>query len=85
MNAFSTLVELLADVSMNSIPSESANSLNKDIQTIEIKTRPDKKNKTFACSYGTARFDVRSDLFPTRSLFTFSDAYLEREETQFKK
>jgi hypothetical protein len=56
MKAFSTLVELFAEVSMKAMPSESANS--------------------FACSYDTARLEVRSDLFPTRSLFTFSEAYL---------
>jgi hypothetical protein len=33
--------------------------------------------QTFACSKVTARLEVRSDLFPTKSLFTFSEAYLE--------
>ena len=31
---------------------------------------------SLAVSYDTAFFDVRSHLFPTSSLLTFSDAYL---------
>lgn len=33
---------------------------------------------TFAWSKDTALFEVRSDLLPTSSLFTFSEAYLEK-------
>lgn len=51
-NAFSTFVAFFAEVSINSIPKESANS--------------------FPCSKVTARLEVKSDLFPTRSLLTFS-------------
>jgi hypothetical protein len=52
--ACSTLVEVLAEVSRNSMPRESANSL--------------------PCSVETTRLEVRSDLLPTRSLLTFSQA-----------
>lgn len=36
---------------------------------------------TFAWSNETARFEVRSDLLPTKSLFTFSEAYLDNNDT----
>lgn len=35
---------------------------------------------TFAWSNDTARLEVRSDLLPTKSLFTFSEAYLNNDK-----
>lgn len=35
---------------------------------------------TWPCSKETARLEVKSDLFPTNNLLTFSLAYLNKED-----
>lgn len=77
INAFSTFVAFFADVSKNSIPRESANSYINVIDWVSfIYLYKVIILLTFPWSKVTALLDVRSALFPTRSLLTFSLAYL---------
>lgn len=76
-NACSTLVALFAEVSRKGMFSWSANSyvgraevVINDLVKGERETR-----RTFATVYSTTFFEVRSDLLPTSSLLTPSEAY----------
>jgi len=72
--ACSTFVALFAEVSRKVMPSWSANSYN-EYKSYCSMSGPSTW-QTFATVYSTTFLPVRSDLFPTRSLLTPSDAYL---------
>lgn len=84
-NACSTLVAFFAEVSKNGIDSWSANSYKYTDEDGSEKrvsgSRSFRAGKaqdflTFAAVYSTTFLLVKSDLLPTRSLLTPSDAYL---------
>ena len=70
INAYSTLVEFFAEVSKNGIFNDSAYSYCTNSSNDILSRR--NVLPTFALLYCTTFFTVKSDLFPTNSLFTFS-------------